>query len=103
MRPGIGFNFLAQSVVNIQNQCYNDYIRGQSYSLPKYYKDRLKKIVPDAVLESLENRANLFRDIRLNKILLTYSDNYYDIIHRKENDIKYRNKLKKKGTIQEVK
>lgn len=99
MRPGIGFNFLSKSVVNIENKVYNDYIRGQSYSLPKYYKDRLKKLVPEEVLQTLEERSNLFRDIRLNKILLTYGHDYYDIIHSQEEDIKRRTKLKRKGGL----
>lgn len=43
MRPGIGANFYQKSVVSFLKGCYTFNVKGTSFQLPKYYRDKLKK------------------------------------------------------------
>lgn len=95
MNPGIGANYLKNIVVSIHNQCYNENIKGTSFSFPKYYMDKVKKLLeysPEAL--AIEARADLMLDNRVSNVILAYGDKYPDMIKFEERE-KKKNKRKR--------
>lgn len=87
MNPGIGANFLNKIVVSIQNQCYNENIKGSSFSFPKYYMDKVKKILEfDPSLEAYNRRSNLLASDRYSRIMLAYGKDYASILRSMEKE-----------------
>lgn len=95
MRPGIGANFFQKSVVSIKNQCYNISIKGKSYSIPKYYRDKIKKEFtdnPDWLSTYSRSLIDSFNS-NLSKSVLYYGKDFYKV---NSSDILNTLKLKKK-------
>jgi hypothetical protein len=81
MNPGIGANYFNNVVVSIQNQCYNENIKGCSFSFPKYYMDKVKKMLEfSPELLAYEKRSQLLASDRYSKLLLAYGSNYSSIV-----------------------
>lgn len=95
MNPGIGANYLKNIVVSIQNRCYNETIKDSSFSFPKYYMDKVKKLMEyDPMLLAYEEYTKMISNNRYSEIMLAYGSNYAEILRNEEKE-KLKNKRKR--------
>lgn len=94
MNPGIGANYLEKVVVSITNQCYNENVKDTSFSFPKYYMDKVKKIMEySPELLAYEGYSNMLASDRYTKLILTYGEDCDKILREQE---KEKRKMKRK-------
>lgn len=94
MNPGIGAYFFQNVVVSILNGCYNENIKDTSFSFPKYYTDKAKKLLEySPELLAYQKRNELAASSRYSSVLLAYGPNYQEILTSMDNQKK---SLKKK-------
>lgn len=82
LKPGIGFNYLDECVQNIKNGVFTTSIKGSSYSFPKYYMDKVKKILEyDPILDYYSNYSNLLLSDKLSGFILSYGLDYLKVLN----------------------
>lgn len=75
MNPGIGSNYLQKVVVSIVNGCYNTSVKGFNYNFPKYYTDKVKRLLEyTPELLAYQNYCDLGLNSSLSGKLLYYGD-----------------------------